>query len=77
MEATCLVVSGGGGGLAIGSLALSRIWYVAPLVHMPLWVCAELPKLLFPFFWKGKPDLVAGELVTQPPTACGFSVVDS
>ena len=43
---------------------------------MPLWVHAELARLIFPFFWKGNPDLVAREVVTQPPTAGGFSVVD-
>ena len=62
--------------LFIGSLALSRIWYVASLIHMPVWVHAELARLIFPFFWKGKPDLVAREVVTQHPTAGGFSVVD-
>ena len=65
-----------GRALVIGSLALSRIWYVTSLIHMPLWVQAELPRLIFPFFLKGKPDLVAREVVTQPPTAGGFSVVD-
>ena len=65
-----------GRALVIGSLALSRIWYVASLIHMPLWVHAELARLIFPFFWKGNPDLVAREVVTQPPTAGGFSVVD-
>ena len=49
--------------LVIGSLALSRIWYVASLIHMPVWVHAELARLIFPFFWKGKPDLVAREVV--------------
>ena len=62
--------------LVIGSLGLSRIWYVASLIHMPVWVHAELARLIFPFFWKGKPDLVAREVVTQHPTAGGFSVVD-
>ena len=65
-----------GRALLIGSLALSRICYVASLIHIPLWVHAELARLIFPFFWKGKPDLVAREVVTQPPTAGGFSVVD-
>ena len=65
-----------GRALVIGSLALSRIWYVASLIHMPFWVHAELARLIFPFFWRGKPDLVAREVVTQPPTAGGFSVVD-
>ena len=65
-----------GRALVIGSLALSRICYVASLIHMPQWVHAELARLIFPFFWKGKPDLVAREVVTQPPTAGGFSVVD-
>ena len=65
-----------GRALVIGSLALSRIWYVASLVYMPVWVHAELAKLIFPFFWKGKQDLVARVVVTQPPTAGDFSVVD-
>ena len=43
---------------------------------MPLWVHAELEKLIFPFFWKGKRDLLARVVVSQPPTAGAFSVVD-
>ena len=39
--------------LVIGSLALSRVWYVASLVSMPLWVHAELAKMIFPFFSEG------------------------
>ena len=65
-----------GRALVIGSLALSRIWYVASLIHMPLWVHAEPARLMFPFFWKGKLDLVAREVVTLPPIAGDFSVVD-
>ena len=66
-----------GRALVINALALSRVWYVASLIHTPLWVHAELATLVFPFFWKGKRDLVARVVVTQPPTAGGFSVVDS
>ncbi|XP_067045854.1 uncharacterized protein [Acropora muricata] len=43
---------------------------------MPGWVHSELSKLIFKFFWKGKPDLVARVVVTQPTAAGGFSVVD-
>ena len=60
----------------INALALSRVWYVASLIHMPGWVHSELSKLIFKFFWKGKPDLVAHVVVTQPTPAGGFSVVD-
>ena len=42
-----------GRALVIGSLTLSRIWYVASLVHMPLWVHAELAKLIFRFSGSG------------------------
>ena len=49
--------------------ALSRVWYVASLVHMPPWLLNELNKLAFNFFWKGKKDLVA-------PCVGGFSVAD-
>ena len=59
----------------INALALSRIWYVASLVYMPVWVLRELDSLVFRLFWKGKCDLVARTVVSQPYTAGGFSLV--
>ena len=41
-----------GKALVINALALSRIWYVASVIHMPQWVLRELNKLVFNFFWK-------------------------
>ena len=38
-----------GRALVIGSLALSRIWYVASFIHMPLWVHADLARFSFWF----------------------------
>ena len=64
-----------GRALVIGSLALSRIWYVASLVHMPKWAHAELAKVISLFFWRDKRDLVARVVVTQPSFVGGFSVV--
>ena len=55
-----------GRALIINALALSRIWYVASLVHMPDWVLRELNTLVFNFFWKGKNDLVTTSVVCQP-----------
>ena len=37
----------GGKALVLNALALSRIWYVASLVHMPVWVLRELNSLIF------------------------------
>ena len=34
----------------INALALSRVWYVASLIHMPGWVHSELSKQIFKFF---------------------------
>ena len=65
-----------GRALVINALALSRVWYVASLVHMPSWVLSELCKLVFNFFWKGKKDLVARSVVVQCSLFGGFSVVD-
>ena len=62
--------------LVINALALSRMWYVASLIHMPPWVLGELLRLVFSFFWKGKKDLVARVVVVQAPSVGGFSVVD-
>lgn len=64
-----------GKALIINALALSRIWYVASLIFMPPWVCRELNKIVFNFFWSGKRDLVARNVVIQPPDLGGFSVV--
>ena len=65
-----------GRALIINALALSRVWYVASLVHMPNWVLKELSSLVFGFFWKGKVELVSRVVVTQSPLHGGFSVVD-
>ena len=69
-------LSYGGRALVINALALSRVWYVASLIHMPTWVLSELCKLVFNFFWKGKRDLVSRSVVVQPTCLGGFSVVD-
>ena len=65
-----------GKSLVINALALSRIWYVASLVHMPPWVLRELLILVYSFFWSGKRELVSRSVVIQPSLLGGFSVVD-
>ena len=65
-----------GKALVINALALSRVWYVASLIHMPAWVLKELSSLAFSFFWSGKRELVSRASVIQPPLFGGFSVVD-
>ena len=70
------ILSFQGRALVINALALSRVWYVASLIHMPPWVFGELLRLVFSFFWKGKKDLVARAVVVQAPSVGGFSVVD-
>ena len=65
-----------GRSLVINVLALARIWYVASLIHMPLWVLKELNSLVFNFFWRGKRELVAHSSVVQPPRFGGFAVID-
>ena len=62
--------------LVINALALSRIWYVASLIHMPPWVLRELSALVFSFFWSRKRELVSRSVVIQPSLLGGFSVVD-
>lgn len=52
-----------GRALIINALSLSRVWYVASLVHMAPWVLNELKKIAFAFFWKGKKDLVSRAVV--------------
>ena len=64
-----------GKALIINALALARIWYVAGLIHLSAWALRELSSLVFSFFWKGKPDLVAQKVVSQPTSLGGFGVV--
>ena len=52
-----------GQAIIINALALSNIWYVASLIPMPDWVLASLNRLIFPFFWGDKVDLVARDVV--------------
>ena len=42
-----------GKALVINALALSRVWYVAPLIHVSRWVGVELNTLIFKFFLEG------------------------
>ena len=65
-----------GKALVINALALSRVWYVASLIHMPDWVTLNLVRLAFHFFWGGKRELVCRAVIVQPPDQGGFSVVD-
>ena len=65
-----------GKALVVNALALSRVWYVASLVHMPPWALKELSSLAFSFFWSGKCELVSHSVVVQPSLFGGFSVVD-
>ena len=65
-----------GKSLVINALALSRIWYVASLIHMPPWILIELSTLVFFFLWSGKRDLVSRSVVIQLSLLGGFSVVD-
>ena len=58
-----VVFRSGGKALVINALALSRIWHVASLVHMPPWVLRMLNSLIFDFFWKTKCELVSRAVV--------------
>ena len=71
----CRSLSLSGKALVANALALSRIWYVASLVHMPSWVAKELNSHLFAFFWSGKKAKVSRKVVVQPKDCGGFSVV--
>ena len=64
-----------GKALVVNALALSWVWYVASLVHMPAWVAKELSSLAFSFFWSGKQELVSRSVMCQSSLFCGFSVV--
>ena len=54
-----------GRAIVANALALSRIWYVVFLIHMPNWVLKKLNSLVFNFFLAGKRDLVRRDVVIQ------------
>ena len=61
--------------LIVNALALSRVWYIASLIPMPDCVSSELNTRVFSFFWSGKRDLVAGDVVYHSTCHGGFGVV--
>ena len=52
----------GGRALISNALALARVWYMATMLPIPGWALGKLNRIIFPFFWKGKKDLVARAL---------------
>ena len=64
-----------GKALIVNALALSRVWHIASLISMPDWVASKLNTLVFSFFWSGKRDLVAREVVHHSTLQGGFGVV--
>lgn len=70
-------LSYGGKAIVSNALALSRVWYIASLVPMPPWALSELNSLVFKFFWSGKRDLVARNVVFHSHENGGFSVVST
>lgn len=70
-------LSFGGKALVSNALALSRVWYVASLVHMPGHFLSDINSLIFNFFWNGKKDLVARNVVFKSKVNGGFSVVST
>ena len=65
-----------GKALIANALALSGLWYVASILPVPDWVIKEINTVLFDFFWSGKKDLVARNVVVQPRSSGGFGIVD-
>lgn len=59
------ILSFQGRALVINALALSRVWYVASLVHMPPWVHRELVRFVFGFFKKVRRILLLGQLLSR------------
>ena len=70
-------LSFGGKALVSNALALSRVWYVASLVHMPSRVLSDINSMVFKFFWSGMRDLVARNVVFQSRENGGFSIVST
>ena len=64
-----------GKALIVNALALSRVWYIASLIPMPDLVASELNTLVVSFFWSGKRDFVARDVVHHSTREGGFGVV--
>ena len=65
-----------GKALVINALALSGLWYLGTVMCPPEWVISEINSEIFSFFWSGKKDKIARNVVCQPKSAAGFGVVD-
>ena len=65
-------MSYGGRALISNALALARVWYIAT---GPGLGSGKTKRIIFPFFWKGKKDLVARAVVIQSRSCGGFGIV--
>ena len=70
-------LSYGGKALVSNALALARVWYLATMFPLPGWALAELNRIIFSFFWRGKVDQVARAVVCQPRGCGGFGLVSA
>ena len=68
-------LSYGESALISNALALARVWYTATMLPIPGWTLGKLKRIIFPFFWKGKKDLVARAMVIQSRSCGGFGIV--
>ena len=68
-------LSYGGRALISNTLALSRVWYMATMLPIPGWALGKLNRIILPFFWKGKKDLVARAVVIQSRSCGGFGIL--
>ena len=65
-----------GKALVINALAPSGLWYLGSVIFPPEWAISEINTEIFSFFWSGKKDKVACNVVCQPKSVGGFGVVD-
>ena len=66
-----------GKALVVNALALSGLWYMASVVHLPDSFLKQINSLVYPFFWSGKKDLVARDVVMQPLDSGGYNLVST
>ena len=63
-----------GKAVVLNALGLSGLWYLATMTHLPDWALQDINRLIFPFLWSGKKELVSRDTLSLPPARGGYGL---
>ena len=72
----CRNLSFKGKAIVINSLVVSRLVYLATVLHIPEWVISTVRRILMDFMWRGKTPLISYKSLILPVNKGGLQLCD-